>query len=283
MNQGPLDVLPLWALFLATVAIVLLAIEGGFRLGEGRRRTRDPEKESSVGSMVGASLGLLAFLLAFTFGLAASRFEARRQVLLDEVNAIETTFLRAAALPEPARSEARDLLRQYVEARIEATSSGNLDAAIRRSEELQGQLWTVAAALGQNQPGSIMVGLFMQSLNEVIDLHTTRILVGVRSRIPGVIWLVLYGITVLAMAEMGYQSGLAGARRPLSIPAVAIAFAAVIVLIADLDRPREGMIRVDQQMMHELLDRIAVPEHAPTLSFLGAGIVVTNPAHRVMA
>jgi len=213
--------------------------------------------------MVGASLGLLAFLLAFTFGLAASRFEARRQVLLNEVNAIETTYLRAAALPEPTRSEARDLLRQYIKARVEVTSSENLDAAIRRSEELQGRLWTLAAALGESQPGSIMVGLFMQSLNEVIDLHTTRILLGIRSRIPGVIWLVLYGITVLAMAEMGFQSGLAGTRRPLSIPAVVISFAAVIWLIADLDRPLEGTVRVDQGMMGELLDRTALPKHAP--------------------
>jgi hypothetical protein len=259
MSQGPLDFLPLWALFLATVAIVLLAIEAGFRLGERRRRTRDPEKDSSVGSMVGASLGLLAFLLGFTFGLAASRFEARRQVLLDEVNAIETTYLRAATLPEPARSEARDLLRQYIETRVEATAPGNLDAAIGRSEELQGRLWTVAATLGQSQPGSIMVGLFMQSLNEVIDLHTTRILTGLRSRIPAVIWVVLYGITILSMAELGYQSGLSGTRRPLSIPAVAIAFAAVMLLIADLDRPLEGTIRVDQQMMRELRDRTAVP------------------------
>jgi hypothetical protein len=74
-----------------------------------------------------------------------------------------------------------------------------------------------------------------------------------------VIWVVLYGITILSMAELGYQSGLSGTRRPLSIPAVAIAFAAVMLLIADLDRPVEGTIRVDQQMMRELRDRTAVP------------------------
>ena len=81
---GPLDFLPLWALFAATVAVVLMAMEGGYRLGTFRRRGTEPEKEAPVGAMVGALLGLLAFMLAFTFGLAASRFDARRTVLLDE-------------------------------------------------------------------------------------------------------------------------------------------------------------------------------------------------------
>jgi len=87
--------------------------------------------------------------------------------------------------------------------------------------------------VGEKNPNSIIVGLFIQSLNEVIDLHTKRVVAGLQSRIPTVIWLVLYAITVLAMAEMGYQTGLAGKRRPLSIPAVALAFSAVMVLIAD--------------------------------------------------
>ena len=113
-----LDYLPLWALYAATVAIVLLSIEGGFRLGRRRIRRTEPEKESSVGEMVGASLGLLALLLAFTFGLAASRFETRRQVFLDEVNAIGTAYLRAALLPETDRMDARKLLREYVDGSI---------------------------------------------------------------------------------------------------------------------------------------------------------------------
>ncbi|HEY5705121.1 MAG TPA: hypothetical protein VIS96_06065 [Terrimicrobiaceae bacterium] len=247
-----LDYLPLWALYVATVAIVLLSIEGGFRLGRRRIRRTEPEKESSVGEMVGASLGLLALLLAFTFGLAASRFEARRQVFLDEVNAIGTAYLRAALLPETDRTDARKLLREYVDVRLGGVRSGKVKEAIRRSEDLQASLWAKAVALGQKSPTSIVIGLFIQSLNELIDLHTKRVTTGLRSRIPNVIWLVLYAITVLAMAEMGYHSGLAGKRRPLSIPAVALAFPAVMLLIADLDRPGEGVIRVNQQAMDEL-------------------------------
>jgi len=68
--------------------------------------------------MVAAELGLLAFLLAFTFGIGASRFEMRRQILIDEANAIGTTYLRAAMLPTPQREDARRLLKEYVDVRI---------------------------------------------------------------------------------------------------------------------------------------------------------------------
>src|ERR1041385_3638084 len=99
-NAGPIDVLPLWALFVVILLVVLLSVEFGYRLGKYRRSRREEEKEAPLGTMVGATLGLLAFILAFTFGLAAARFDSRRQVLLDEANAIGTTYLRAGIIPE---------------------------------------------------------------------------------------------------------------------------------------------------------------------------------------
>ena len=113
-GNGPLDALPLWALFMAILLLVLLAIEGGYRLGQYRRSRSEQEKEAPVGAMVGATLGLLAFMLAFTFGLAAARFDTRRQLLLDEANAIGTTYLRAGMLPNQ-REDILALLRDYVD------------------------------------------------------------------------------------------------------------------------------------------------------------------------
>ena len=132
-----LDVLPLWGLFLVIVVLVLAAIEGGYRLGSYRHRRSDREKDAPVGAMVGATLGLLAFMLAFTFGMAASRFDTRKQLVLDEANAIGTTYLRAAMLPE-RRDEIRALLRSYVDARLEAVRSGRVAEEILRSEEHTG-------------------------------------------------------------------------------------------------------------------------------------------------
>ena len=97
MTSLPLDSLPLWAVFAASLAIIVVAAEFGFQLGRARNRRGEHEKEPTVGGIVAAELGLLAFLLAFTFGIAASRFEARRTTLLEDSNAIGTTYLRENA------------------------------------------------------------------------------------------------------------------------------------------------------------------------------------------
>lgn len=253
-----LDTLPLWGVFGATLLLVLLSVEGGYRLGRYRHKVSSREKEGPVGAMVGATLGLLAFLLAFTFGLAGTRFDARRAVVLDEANAIGTTYLRAAMLPE-SRDEVRTLLQDYVDVRLEVVRTNDVGAGVRRSEALQGQLWNRAVGLGQKHPGSIVVGLFIQSLNEVIDLHAKRLAVALRSRIPGVIWAGLYGLAVLALAGIGYQSGLAGTTRSLETVVVAVAFSLVIWLIADLDRPGEGFLTVSQQAMLDLRSSMTEP------------------------
>ena len=191
-------------------------------------------------------------MLAFTFGMAASRFEVRRELVIDEANAIGTTYLRAGLLPEPYRGEVRRLLREYVSVRLEAIRPGKLSESISRSEELQSQLWSQAAAVGEKNPASIVVGLFIGSLNEVIDLHAKRLALGVRNRIPSPIWAALYFMAVLGTAAMGYHAGLAGSGRSLAIVALVLAFSAVMTLIADLDRPQAGLLRVSQQTMLDL-------------------------------
>jgi hypothetical protein len=249
---GPLDFIPIPFVFLITVAFVLLFLELGFRLGRRRAASPEVEQASSVGAMANASLVLLAFLLSFTFGFAASRHEARRTIFLDEVNAIGTVYLRARILPEAARAEARDLLREYADVRIAAVASGNVEPAVRRSLDIQTRLWEPAAALAESTPGSLVLGLYLQSLNQMIDLHTTRLTESLFVRIPAMLWIVIGAITALSMGEMGYQTGLGGRRRPRSMPAFALGFALVILLIADLDRPQGGWFRVRQDPMIDL-------------------------------
>lgn len=258
-EQGLIDSLPLWTFFALTFMVVLLSIEVGFRVGRHRAAAREPEKESSAGAMATASLGLLAFLLAFTFGFAASRVEARRNVLIDEVNAIGTTYLRTRTLPEAERARARALLREYVDVRLGGALAGEVDAAIRRSVEIHDALWEQAAALAERDPRSIVLGLYLATLNQMIDLHAKRVTESLRVRVPAVIWVVLFAVAALAMAEMGFQTGLGGKRRPLSTPAFALAFAVVMLLIADLDRSQSGWIRVSQQSMIELRESMAEP------------------------
>ena len=248
-KTGLLDPFPLWTILPITVGLALLSVELGYRFARNRQLRAQEEKESQVGGMVGATLGLLAFMLAFTFGLAASRFEARRQVVLSEANAIGTTYLRTGIIPEPMRTEARNLLREYVDVRLEGVQQpGKLEQAIARSEELQTRLWLQAVAATEKER-SPMTSLFVQSLNEVIDLHATRMMAGLQSRVPAVIWIVLYLLGFLAMVILGYQSRLANSKRSIAIIALILGFSLVLHLIADLDRPGQGMLQVSQQAM----------------------------------
>ncbi len=251
-DTGLMDALPLWGMFGATVIVVLLSIEGGYRVGRYRHRRSEDEKEAAVGAIVGATLGLLAFILAFTFGLASSRFNARREIVVEEANAIGTTYLRAGLLPNNRDAKIRKLLGEYVDARLEVVQTGNVVKVLRRSDELHRQLWKEAEAVGQEHPDSIVVGLFIQSLNETIDVHSKRVLVGLQNRLPGALWATLYLITMLTMAGVGYHEGLTNSRRSLSIVVLVLTFSSIMTLVADLDRPRDGFMTVSQQAMIDL-------------------------------
>lgn len=247
---GPIDMVPLSGLFAATFLLVMLSVEGGWRLGRFRRRQSEHEMDAPVGTMVAASLGLLAFMLAFTFGMAASRFDTRRQLVLEEANAIGTTYLRASLLAE-RNGEIQELLRNYLDVRLDAVRTGAVAAGIKQSETLHDQLWAEAVTVARLNPDSTIVSLFIQSLNDVFDLHSRRIASGIRTRIPGTIWLGLFTVASFSLGAMGYQVGLAGSKRSLVIVAVAVTFSTVIWLIADLDRPQDGALTVSQQALVE--------------------------------
>jgi len=251
-KTGLLDPFPLWTILPLTVGLALLSVELGYRFARNRQLRSQEEKDSQVSGLVGPLLGLLAFMLAFTFGLAGARFEARRQIVLDEANAIGTAYLRTSLIPEPMRTEAQNLFREYVDVRLEGVQQpGKLEQAVVRSEELQTRLWSQAVAATEKER-SPMTSLFVQSLNQVIDLHATRIMAGLRSRVPAVIWIVLYLLGFLSMVMLGYQGGMAGSKRSLAVIALILGFSLVLVLIADLDRPGQGMLEVSQHAMVDL-------------------------------
>lgn len=256
MNSFWLDKIPLWGVFGLTVVIVLFSIWIGAFLGNRKRRQSDHQDESSLSSIIGATLGLLAFMLAFTFGIAAERYQTRKQLLLNEVNAIGTTYLRAGLLREPHRSEVQKLLREYVDIRVhlaKETRERQLDEfkeILSRSEAMQDQLWSHAVALAEADRSSEIDALFISSLNEVIDFHNSRITV-LQYHIPTLIWYVLFFITILSMATVGYQAGLSGQSSIKMGVVLALTFSSVIFLITDLDRVT-GNLRVNQQPMFDL-------------------------------
>jgi hypothetical protein len=251
MRHGALDAIPLWAVFVLTALVVLVAIEAGFRLGGRRHRRATGEQAGPVGTMVGATLALLAFMLGFTFSFAAGRVDARRTALMNEANAIGTTYLRADMLSEPHRSEIRRLLRDDVNAQIEATRVQNVQPYAALVDSIHTQLWAHATTLGRENPNSIVVGIFIQTLNDAIDQYAVR-LMSVRTRVAAPVWAVLYVLMFLALLAMGYQIALTETARSPAVMLVALSFALVLGLVADLDRPHEGSIRVSQQPLIDL-------------------------------
>lgn len=258
MQNHPLDIIPVWGLFTLTIGFVFAVVEIGFRLGEAKRRRSDDVKDAAVGSMVAATLGLLAFMLAFTFGMAAARFDARRTLVLEEANALYTVYLRANLLPQSHGTEIRSLLREYVDIRFKWSGPEELQKAIARSEDIQARLWSEAVTLGRENPDSVVIGLFITTLNEVIELHVKRVRAGLNSRIPTVILFVLFFVTSLATLSMGYLAGIGGKRANLVNVALVFAFSSVIYLIIDLDRPQEGLLKVSQQPLRDLKQKMAV-------------------------
>jgi hypothetical protein len=209
--------------------------------------------------MVGSMLGPAPFILAFTFWIAATHFDTARQSKLNEANGSRAAYLRADLLPEPHRAEIRDLLREYVDVRLEAIRSWNIEQAISLSEELHSQVWSQAVAAREKTSSPIFAGHFIQSLNEVVALHARRVTVGLEFRIPNHIWYVLYAITTLAAASLGCHAGLTGASRPLVVTAFVMIISAVMILIADIDGPRRVAFRVSQQVLVDLRRAMSKP------------------------
>ncbi len=255
MPRGHLfQVLPLWLIFVGTMVLVLLSIYGGVFLARFRRKRWATDEGASISAILGATASLFTFILAFTFGLAASRFDARRTLLLDEVNAIGTAFLRTRLIPEPHASQVRALLREYVDLRVRLDQHPeDLAAAIQKSEQLQGLMWPHAAALAEmdlkNNP---VAALFVASLNEMFDLQTKRVTVSIVYQMPTVIWTALFALMIFAMLAVGYLLGMSNPVNWLLVLTLSLSLSTVVLLIADLDRGAAGYIRVEAQPMLDL-------------------------------
>lgn len=250
------DSVPLWGLFTGTILVVMISIEAGYGLGHIANWRKVDEKESPTSAVAAAILGLVAFILAFTFGFASNRFDVRTQLVTDEANAIRTTFLRTNFLPEPDRAEARQLLRNYLDARVAFVQSGRfeqagLDEALRDVERIHVRMWDMAMANAEGDMNSDFAALYLQSLNDVFNAHASRLAFGVQKRIPTGIWAVLFLLTILGMIGVGYHTGIAGSRRSMATLILAISLALVIAAIASLDRPN-CFIKVTQQPLIEL-------------------------------
>jgi hypothetical protein len=259
---------PTYALAIFIAIVVLLEV--GKRIGEHQLRLDPVGARTGIGAIEGAVFGLLALLIAFTFSGAASRMDHRRELIIEETNAIGTAWLRLDLLPAANQPALRQLFRDYVDARIAYFGSlTDKDAAAREHTRAMGaqlQIWNQAVAAILQMPTPTLGTSLLQALNAMIDITTTRSM-ALKTHPPLVIYLMLLVLTLVSALLIGF--GMAGpARRNwLHSTGYALVMVSVMYVILDFEFPRLGIIRVDQFDQFMLDQRKSMNEEKAVVSF----------------
>lgn len=237
--------------FVGLTGSVLGVMEWSYRVGRGHRESHSADR-GQLGTIQGAILGLLALLLGFAFAGASARFVERQDVIVSEANAIGTAYLRADLLPTPHDQQLRDVLRRYTDVRIEFFEDNRLrhwSEIQAETARLHAEMWSIAQHSAAEQP--LLAMTVLPPVNEVIDLHTTRV-AAMRRHLPLVIMALLVVCAWIAIATVGYGCGLGGQRTFWATTALGLLIALVLWITFDLDYPRRGLIRINQQPILEL-------------------------------
>jgi hypothetical protein len=236
---------------------LILAIVLAFVLDLGRRCARYfkiediPQRKEQMGTIRDGLFILVSLLLGFTLTMAVSRFGERRSLSVEEAVSLGTTYLRATTLPQPYRDHSKQLLREYVDTRLELANvvgdSSRYNDVLQRTKHLQENLWLDAATVAQNDRSAI-TAVYVNSLNETIDLHEKRV-AAFENRIPLPVWLMIISVSLIAVFTRGSTLT---SRFWLTLILLPITIALVVALIADPDAPSRGLIRLDQRALQRL-------------------------------
>lgn len=240
---------PLSLLFVV-VPVLFAAAEIGYRVAR-RHGGLDPTTHEQFATTRDQAGVLLSLLLGFTLALAMGRYDLRMQQIVEEADAVSTAELRADLLPEPQRSEARRLFKDYIGSRVEFSKVGfDEDALVQaraKSGKIEQQLWAQATAAAEKNPTPI-TALYAASVNDAIDADDRR-LASLENRIPRTIWFMLGVLAIFA----SLMSGLSMRKRSITAMLLpALMFAIVALLVADLDTPGKGLIHADTRAIARL-------------------------------
>ena len=248
-------------LALVLFGVVLGATALGVFLGHRVRHLSDSLKEP-FGTLQAALLGVVGLILAFGLSLAVGRYEDRRAAVVDETNAIGTTWLRAQTLKEPQRGRSLELLLDYTKTDIGFSEfipgSDEALAAIAREEELQRRLWNLAGQVLDGAPQASAPRLYVETLNEMIDAQNTRVS-GLNNRVPDAVLVLEVVGAALALGLLAAYLAIVG-RGLLAVFLASVLVAFLLFVTFDLDRPTRGLIKVPDQV---LKDELASMEEGP--------------------
>ncbi len=226
---------------------MVVAAEIGRRLGRRRLAAEGGGPLTGTGAVEGAVFGLLGLIIAFTFSGAATRLDVRRQLAVQEANAIGTAYLRVDLLPADAQPALREQFRAYVDSRIKVYRSlPDVEAAfaeLERSAALQATIWKQSVAACER--GSATAGLLLlPALNDMIDIVTTRT-IAAQTHPPRIIFAILGSLGLISALLAGYAMGGSPTRRWMHVLTFAAVVGVTSYVILDLEYPRVGLIRID--------------------------------------
>ena len=236
--------------------LIVAANEVGFRVGRFHQAYTDANIKALTAGIQASVLGILALLLSFTFTMSMARYDNRNHALIDEANAIETSMYRVTLLPDKYQNEAHELFRKYLDLRV---SMGYIDLTKREKRsvynkeisDIQGRLWSIAILAAEEDPSPTKTGAFIRSLNNLID-HQGKRNALLHLQVPEVVLMLLFVVFISTGGMLGYSSGLGGKRVIIPTAMIAFLISLVVFIIVDLDRPKRGLIKVDQKVMIEL-------------------------------
>jgi hypothetical protein len=238
--------------------VILSCFEIGWKVRHSHKKRDEPDADSGLGAIDGAVFGLMGLLIAFTFTGAAARFETRRDLIVQETNAMGTAWLRLDLLPSDAQSIVRAEMRDYVDSRIDLFRLVSYDQVAAEKEfargiALQQKIWSDSATALKQQGSPAATSLLLAALNDMIDITTTRY-VAMLTHPPLAIYIVL-GFFVLASSLLaGYGMGKSDKRNWTHRLLFSATLALAMYIILDLDYPRLGLIRINtmDQIMVDL-------------------------------
>jgi hypothetical protein len=242
------------------LVLMVLALEFGYRRGRKVSDGLSAASKSQISTIQSSLLGILALLLGFTFSLALQRFDNRSVAEVQEANSIGTAWLRAELLPQPMQQQSLLLWRQYIDLRVDASGisldqQATRQALLKQTDLLLAELWQQAVFAVEADQSPVRTGLYVQALNDAIDQFGART-AELNRHVPELILLLLYMTFILTGGVVGYAAGVE-AHRPPSVTYLMIILIIILnFIIIDLDRPRRGLIKVDQQSLLELQQSI---------------------------
>jgi hypothetical protein len=227
-------------------------------------RHRSATLREPVAVLHSALLGMVGLLLAFGLALAMGRYETRRAALVQQTNAIGTTYLRAETLSEPMRTSSLDLLRDYTDTSIALSESvpgsADADAAVAAGQEIQRTLWGLADDALDGAPTTSAPRLYVESLNEMIDMQTVRV-AALANRVPTPILAVEVFGAAVALGLLGFYLSMIG-RSVYAVVLASVLVSSLILVTFDLDRPTRGLIRVPDTPLINLRAEMELPPAA---------------------